>query len=360
MIEVRFDGDIVKEKSGFAFTMRWPLFSGSFAAIGLVIGGFDLGLCKNSSSFPNHFSGSDGFWFLLYDSCVLTLQFGDCSDLAFWVSDFHLLDSREWQPFHDDCRSFASGVAGGCCRGVAAASRGIPECYVWLGRLGWSGWANGLVWTWTWVGVKKSNFKYAPWPGFGEPESPALVRRPGFSELESPALVHRPSFGELKSPHWCVGPILVNRKVLRCFAAIGLVIGGFDLGLCKNSSSFPNHFSGSDGFWFLLYDSCVLTLQFGDCSDLAFWVSDFHLLDSREWQPFHDDCRSFASGVAGGCCRGVAVASRGIPECYVWLGRLGWSGWASGLVWTWTWVGLIDSGPSLNKIIKNKIIIRVV
>ncbi|WVZ05168.1 hypothetical protein V8G54_018514 [Vigna mungo] len=54
-----FDGDVVEEKSAIAFAVWWPLLSGGFAATGLVSEGFDLGLCKNSSSFQKISSGSE-------------------------------------------------------------------------------------------------------------------------------------------------------------------------------------------------------------------------------------------------------------------------------------------------------------
>ncbi|KOM43520.1 hypothetical protein LR48_Vigan05g112400 [Vigna angularis] len=57
MREALFDGDVVEEKSGLAFAVWWPLFSGGFATTRLVTEGFDLGLCKNASSFPKISSG---------------------------------------------------------------------------------------------------------------------------------------------------------------------------------------------------------------------------------------------------------------------------------------------------------------
>ncbi|WVZ23367.1 hypothetical protein V8G54_001911 [Vigna mungo] len=57
MREALFDGDVVEEKSAIAFVVWWPLLSGGFTATGLVSEGFDLGLCKNSSSFQKISSG---------------------------------------------------------------------------------------------------------------------------------------------------------------------------------------------------------------------------------------------------------------------------------------------------------------
>ncbi|KOM48419.1 hypothetical protein LR48_Vigan07g212300 [Vigna angularis] len=61
MREALFDGDVVEEKSWIAFAVWWPPVSGSFAVTGLVSEGSDLGLCKNSSSFPKISSGSPSF-----------------------------------------------------------------------------------------------------------------------------------------------------------------------------------------------------------------------------------------------------------------------------------------------------------